>query len=138
MSLAADTTPELWRTFMPRRYEVEGRTRDDYWCLRIYDALGPDMFAPATELEKWAAVTVRSHDSIPQGMEAYTLQGGRYAVFEHRGPASTFPDTMRHIFASWLPASGYELDHREHFEVLEEGYDPTDPDAREEIWVPIC
>jgi AraC family transcriptional regulator len=58
-------------------------------------------------------------------------------VFIHIGQASTFPKTMQYIFGSWLPESEYTLDSREHFEVLPAQYDPRDPDAREDVWIPI-
>jgi AraC family transcriptional regulator len=70
-------------------------------------------------------------------MESYSLPGGQYAVFIHNGPASAAPKTMQHIFGTWLPASEYELDSREHFEILPEGYDPFDKHAQEEVWIPI-
>jgi AraC family transcriptional regulator len=44
---------------------------------------------------------------------------------------------MGYIFGEWLPNSSYELDTREHFEILSEGYRPDDRDAEEEIWIPI-
>ncbi len=44
---------------------------------------------------------------------------------------------MKYIFGSWLPESEYELDSREHFEVLPETYQPMNPKAREEVWIPI-
>ena len=44
---------------------------------------------------------------------------------------------MKHIFGRWLPQSEYELDDREHFELLPEGYSPVDPEAEEEVWIPI-
>jgi AraC family transcriptional regulator len=55
---------------------------------------------------------------------------------EHHGPA-TDVSTFEYIFARWLPASGYALDGRPHFEVLPADYRPLDPDAREEIWIPV-
>lgn len=137
MSPAEDDTPRLWRTFMPRRGEVRHRADDLYLSVRIYDTLDPRMFEPDTLVEKWAAVAVDEVDEVPAGMDRHRLRGGRYAVFVHEGPASTFAETMRFIFATWLPASGYQLDQREHFEVLTEDYDPTSPNAREEVWVPI-
>ena len=90
-----------------------------------------------TEFEKWAVVEVSRAESLPDGMETYKLQGGLYAVFLHEGPASMAPKTLQYIFSKWLPQSGYEVDGREHFEVLREGYDPQDPGAREFIWIPI-
>ncbi len=77
------------------------------------------------------------HGDIPDKMESYSLSGGKYAVFIHNGPVNTFPETMRYIFESWLPISEYEIDNREHFEILPENYNPMDPEAREEVWIPI-
>jgi AraC family transcriptional regulator len=36
-----------------------------------------------------------------------------------------------------LPNSAYELDDREHFELLGEKYKNNDPNSEEEIWIPI-
>lgn len=70
-------------------------------------------------------------------MDTYVLKGGTYAVFTHVGPASAFKKSMQYIFEEWLPSSGYKIDDREHFELLEEGYNPMDENATEEIWIPI-
>ncbi len=70
------------------------------------------------------------------GMESYELEGGLYAVFTHLGPATDL-STVMYIFQDWLPLSDYVLDDREHFEVLPQGYKPTDPNAREEFWIPV-
>lgn len=140
MSQADDSTPQLWRSLMPRRAEIANRSTREHISMRVYGKAGmplEEMFAPETVYEKWAAVEVGDHDTIPDGMRGYSLGGGLYAVFVHRGPASAFVLTMRHIFEEWLPASEYELDDREHFEVLQEDWSPTDPNAQEEIWIPI-
>ena len=137
MTLAEDATPMLWRSFMPRRGEVVGRTSDTYLSLRRYTAFGPEMFAPDTPFEKWAAVAVHDDSPVPEGMQKLRLPAGQYAVFIHHGPASAFESTMQYIFVQWLPESKYELDVRPQFEVLEEGYDPLDVNAQEEVWIPI-
>ena len=137
MSLANNQTAALWRSFMPRRHEVLNRVSTDYISMQVYTGVGMGMFTPSTEFEKWATVEVESLDQIPTAMEGYTLQGGLYAVFAHTGPASSAPKIMAYIFGEWLPGSEYELDAREHFEILPEGYDPMDPNAQEEIWIPV-
>lgn len=137
MSLAQDATPALWRSFMPRRGEVVPRASTDYISLRTYETLGPKLFDPTQEFEKWATVEVVDDNNIPAGMERLVLQGGMYAVFVHNGPASDAAQTMTSIFAQWLPHSDYVLDLRPQFEVLPEGYDPMDPNAREEVYIPI-
>ena len=137
MSLAENKTAALWRSFMPRRNEVVGRTSTDYISMQVYGASLASPFSPTTMFEKWAVVEVESFDNIPEGMEAYSLSGGEYAVFIHEGPAHRAPQTMGYIFGKWIPESDYEVDEREHFEVLPEGYDPLDENAREEVWIPI-
>ncbi len=76
-------------------------------------------------------------DTIPNEMETYTLKGGMYAIFLHKGAANTFHLTQGYIFGTWLPSSEYELDTREHFEVLKGNYDPRDSNAEEDVWIPI-
>jgi AraC family transcriptional regulator len=44
---------------------------------------------------------------------------------------------MSLIFQEWLPRSGFEVDSREHFELLEDGYSPVNSEATEEVWIPI-
>ena len=137
MSQAADATSELWRAFRPRANEVQHRATDEMISMRIYPGSARDVYDSHASFWRWAAVEVTSHGDIPDGMEPYTMGGGRYAVFKHHGPATDL-GTFRHIFGEWLPESGYQLAHREHFELLPPGYDPRDPDATEEIWIPVA
>jgi len=137
MTLGENKTAILWQTFMPRRLEVLNRRSTDYVSMQVYQKDQKDLFSPVTPFVKWAAVEVDSHDHIPEGMHRYVLMGGTYAVFVHKGPASDFPKTMQFIFGDWLPESEYELDNREHFEILPEGYNPLSPDAREDVWIPV-
>jgi AraC family transcriptional regulator len=137
MSRVNDRTGELWAAFMPRRNEVPNRSSDDYISMQVYPN-GPEQIKnPAGSFFKWAVVEVDGFDYVPEGMAAYTLQPGTYAVFEHNGPASDL-STVMYIFSEWLPRSDvYELDDREHFEVLPSDYDAQDPEAREHFWIPI-
>lgn len=138
MSVANDRTPELWRSFMPFRKAIGNAISSDLICMQVYDADKEFKdFTINTEFEKWAAVEVYNLDSVPEGLQSYTLKGGLYAVFDYKGRPSDFADTWRYIFYDWLPNSEYEVDKREHFEVLGEKYKNNDPDSEEEIWVPI-
>lgn len=135
MSLEENKTGQLWQTFMPRRAEVNNRVTKNFISMQKY---GENWnFSPTVLFEKWAAVEVSSFEDVPPEMETYSIQGGKYAVFIHRGPANEAPKTMQFIFGRWLPGSEYTLDNREHFEILPEGYNPMDPKAQEEIWIPI-
>lgn len=137
MSLAENKTFELWRGFMPRRKEIPA-VNTVLYSMQVYD---PSMdfknFNPNTVFDKWAAVEVDNLSVIPDGMESYLLTGGLYAVFIHKGPPSAFPKTFEYIFHQWLPNSDYQLDDREHFELLGDKYKNNEPDSEEEVWIPI-
>ena len=138
MSIANDKTSQLWQQFMPRRKEIINRVNQNFYSMQVYNKnLVMKDFTPTTVFDKWAVVEVHSFDQVPEGLQMYNLTGGKYAVFIHKGPASAFKPTFDYIYGVWLPASEFELDQREHFELLEEGYVPTDPNAEEEVWIPV-
>lgn len=138
MSYINDRTKELWQSFMPDRKKIQNRVDSSYYSMQIYPVLFDyASFDPSAIFTKWAAVEVSNHDYIPSQMEGYIIEGGTYGVFTHVGPASTFVQSMEYIHQIWLPESEYALDDREHFEILEEGYNPLDKNATEEIWIPI-
>jgi len=138
MSLSEDRTKELWQGFMARRKEIGNTITTDLISMQVYDRLlSISEFNGATQFEKWAVVEVEDYKDLPKGMETYTLLGGLYAVFIHKGLPSSFPRTAQYIYGEWLPKSDYELDHREHFEVLGDKYRNNDLNSEEEVWVPI-
>ena len=136
MSLAENKTLQLWQTFMPRRNEIQFRLNNDLISMQVY----ADIFTynPTILFEKWAAVEVSDAAQVIEGMETYHLQGGMYAVFLHKGASQMLArQTFEYIYNEWLPISGYELDKREHFEVLGEKYKRNDENSEEEIWIPV-
>ncbi|MGC2237258.1 MAG: GyrI-like domain-containing protein [Pyrinomonadaceae bacterium] len=139
MSFAENRTFELWREFMPRRFEVENALPNRLYSVQIYDiAPYSEKFNMHTEFEKWAAVEVSEFIQTPEGMETHILSGGEYAVFDYKGTPEMFHKTAQYIFLEWLPASGFELDAREHFEILGEKYlGSNNPESEEEIWIPV-
>jgi AraC family transcriptional regulator len=134
MTFASNRTFELFRSFMPERKAITNTVSPDVFCISLYQGL--PVFKPETEFEKWAAMEVIRFDHIPPGMEAHSLKGGLYAVFYYVG-ANTDLRIFDYIFKTWLPNSPYQLDDREHFEVLGEKYKNNDPTSEEEIWVPV-
>jgi len=137
MSFAENKTAELWRSFMPLRKEIKNSTGTDLYSLQLYPVSFFDSFNPHTSFEKWAAMAVSSFDNIPSGMEAFTLESGLYAVFNHKG-SNTDNSTFEYIFTNWLPNSTeHVLDNRPHFEVLGDKYKNGDPASEEEIWIPV-
>ena len=136
MSLTCDKTGELWRSFMPIRKEINNMLTSELISLQVYKPFYFVNFNPDNEFEKWATVEVASFDDVPNGMETFTLKGGQYAIFTHRG-SSADHSTFQYIFSTWLPNSDYVLDDRPHFEILGEKYKNMDADSEEQIWIPI-
>jgi AraC family transcriptional regulator len=135
MSLSENRTGELWRSFMPRRNEISNKLTAEFISMQVYN----EPIIPGNlnqKFDKWAAVEVSNYDYVPEEMEAFTIEGGLYAVFDYKG-LSTDTRIFVYIFGTWLPASIYILDHRPHFEVLGEKYRNGDPNSQEEIWIPI-
>lgn len=138
MSMLNNTTEQLWRTFMPLRKHITDMKSQELISMQVYDhTSNADTFKASTEFTKWAAVEVSDLKNLPEGLFPYVLQGGLYAVFLHKGTPEKFKITFEYIFRQWFPNSGYKLDHREHFELLPENYRPDDPEAIEEIWIPV-
>ncbi len=137
MSLARNTTADLWRSFMPRREEILNPVGSNLYSMQVYAPKYFERFNPETEFEKWALTEVSSFEHLPAGMVSMSISGGLYAVFEHKGPASKGAESFGYIFGTWLPGSGYELDNRPHFEVLGDLYKNDDPGSEEEIWIPV-
>lgn len=136
MSFAHNTTFELWRGFMPRRNEIKNARGNDLFSLQIYP-VDMDFSDASRTFEKWAAVAVGSAEKIPDDMNSLVIPQGKYAVFLHSGPASLATVTFGYIFNEWLPASGFTVDNRPHFEILGEKYRNDSVDSEEEVWIPI-
>ena len=136
MSLANNKTAELWGHFAPRIKEVKNRLSAEVISMQIYPPSYYKNFNPNNEFEKWAAVEVENYETMPDGMEAFSLEGGLYAVFDYKGSSSD-SSIFQYIFGTWLPDSAYEVDDRPHFEVLGAKYKNNDPNSEEEIWIPI-
>ncbi len=139
MSVSQNKTPQLWQQFMPRSHEIEGKASPNRFAVQVYTpGLDINSFTPTTEFDMWAAVDVMQDAPRPDGMEQLVIPAGLYAVFIHRGLPDTYASTTsRHIFTEWLPSSEYELDERPHFQLMLPDYRPDDPDAEEEVWIPI-
>lgn len=134
--LAPAAIGALWRAFRPRAGEVVGRVDDRFVAARLPPAPGrpPEPGAP---LPQWAGVEVEAGAAVPDGMEALAVPPGRWVVFDHRGPPSTFPAVARWLYGSWMPAAGLEADARPHFERIPPGWTPGSPEAVEEVWIPV-
>jgi AraC family transcriptional regulator len=138
MSLITNKTQSLWQSFMMEKKTIKNAVGTDLYSIQVYDSLDyHKSFKPQTEFTKHAAIEVTNFNNIPNGFSSLVLKSGLYAVFLHKGPASSFSNTIQFIFGDWLPKSTFELDERPHFEILGEKYKNDCPDSEEEVWIPI-
>lgn len=138
MSVTKDATATLWREFTPLRNRVTGVREATFWSVEVY----PDLeffknFDPEREFEKWAAVPVSTPDTQAEGLETLLIPAGLYAVFKYRGKASEAQRMYGWIYGTWIPNSGYTLDHRPHFARMGAEYKGDHPDSEEEFWIPV-
>ena len=139
MSLVENKTRDLWSAFMPQKNSINHLESSDLFSLQVYnDLFDYKNFNPNQSFIKWAAVEVKSRIDLPDQLQTFDLTAGLYAVFIHEGTPQEFHKTLSFVFEKWLPESLYEIDHRAHFELLKEDYRPDDPEAKEEVWIPIC
>ncbi len=136
MSFGDYKVGELWKSFMPRRKEINNCLSNDLISMTVYNPTHFLNFSPSNEFEKWAVTEVSDLDNVPSGMETFTLAGGLYAVFDYKG-LNTDDSVFRYIYGEWIPNSDYDLDNRPHFEILGDKYKNGDPESEEEIWIPI-
>lgn len=137
MSFAQDRTAELWKSFMPRRKEINNALNEELISMQVYPGFDFSRLDPNQAFEKWAAVTVSHFEFVPAGMETFTIPQGLYAVFRYKGSSAQAHIPFGFIFGTWLPASEFELDERPHFEVLGAHYKNNDPESEEDIWIPV-
>lgn len=138
-SISDYAAPRLWPQFKPRKKEIGNLINKEDYSIQLYKKVFSfSEFTSQTEFEYWVGAEVSDTSVVPDGMEVLEIPEGKYAVFIHKGPVTEFRKTLHHIYQEWLPDSGYELEHRPHFEILGEKYlGVHHPDSEEEVWVPI-
>jgi len=134
-SLANNNIPKLWSDFMPLIKNIKG---DCYEVSPLDPEFKVENFTEDMEFEKWAAVEVEHFDKIPEGLKSITIEGGKYAVFEHKGAMCNVQMSFDYAHGTWLLNSDYRLDQRASFEKYGAQYfGPEHPDSITEIWIPI-
>lgn len=136
LSFAQYNVIPLWKSFAPRRKEIENTVSNDLISMSVYKVGYFSKFDPTAHFEKWATAEVLNFDKVPNGMETFILPSGLYAIFHYKG-LNTDLRIFDYILKTWLPNSKYQLDDRPHFELLGAKYKNNDPDSEEDIFVPI-
>ena len=102
-----------------------------------YSKLDLNTFTPQTNFQNWAMLEVSSFENVPTDMKIHTLTGGMYAVFDYKGTPVHIEAFAKKVFGEIIPQSNYEVDEREHFQLLGEKYKRDSEDSEEEFWIPI-
>jgi AraC family transcriptional regulator len=134
MSLIHNTTPLLWRRFRTELAATHAADSTAFYSLQQYPPDYFNNFNPAATFVKHALIENNQPNPYPTNWSVFHLQGGVYAVFNHRGGDTGI---FQEIYTQWLPQSGYALDNRPHFEKLPANYIPGHPDSEEDIYIPV-
>lgn len=137
MSIGKNVTYELFHAFMPRRNEVENRSDKKIIDLRVYAREYFISFNPTNTFIKWACVRVSQANNLPDKMDYYFLHGGLYARFTAPDHPTNPSEVFGFIFNDWLPKSRYQLDHRPHFDILNERERNDQSPGTQLIHIPI-
>jgi len=136
ISFAKFNVSEIWEEFSPKIKEIRNRVFPELLSITIYQPDYFENFSIEKTFEKWAGAEVESFEKLPQGLNQMIIPAGEYAVFNYKGLPSD-NRIFQWIYSQWLPASGFELDQRPHFEVLGEKYKNGSPDSEEDIYIPV-
>jgi len=87
-----------------------------------------------------ACVDIDADITAENGLKKYTISGGKYAMFLHKGAYENFPQAYAYIFNEWLPESNYSLLDKPCFEIyLNRDPRRTKPEnLRTEIYIPLA
>lgn len=124
--------PKLWERFVPRLKEMPEPVGGRSWGVCFGTEAGGS--APGSFFYM-AALETPDLSDIPDDMVGKTIPAQRYAVFTHKGPLSTFHDTVGKIWSEWLPASGHAPSGGPDLELYDERFHPEH--GQIEVWAPI-
>lgn len=136
-SLQQNEIVNVWKKFVPLSYNIPGNIKGQFCSMSIYPSTNIfNDFSINTFFKRCALVEVNDINYSLNTTESFYIDG-MFALFLHKGLPSDVEKTFRYIFNQWLPNSKYEWALPFHFEKLPQNYSPNNPDAEEEIWLPI-
>jgi AraC family transcriptional regulator len=104
--------PELWQRLM-RWVEAHGLDKSD----RLGIAYDDPAITPPDKSRYDSCVVVPRDFPADRLVERMDVPGGAYAVTQFVGTADQIVGAWQSVFASWLPASGYQPDDRPCYEL---------------------
>ncbi|MVV50680.1 AraC family transcriptional regulator [Pseudomonas sp. PB120] len=119
--------PAVWKKFEPYIGNVPGQVDEVTYGI----CCNPD---GKGGFEYIAGVQISKLDDLPDQYRWVEVQPQHYAVFEHKGPLDTLPQTFHYIWKTWLPQSGYQAADAPEFERYSADFKRT---GVLEIWLPL-
>jgi AraC family transcriptional regulator len=121
--------PDQWKRFAPEIGKTPGQPSKVAYGI---------MFDAAGGFEYMTGVEVSAASTASGDLKQITLPALKYAVFPHKGDASTLWQTADAAYRNWLPSSGHELaDRPKLIERYGEKFDPATKTGDIEIWLPL-
>lgn len=92
-----------------------------------------------SEKLRYDACVAVDKEILPEGrVGVKTIEGGKYAMFMHKGPYSGFQELYDYIYGVWLPDSEFELRDLPCFEKYLNTPDKTKPvNLKTEVYIPV-
>ena len=130
MDLSFAAVPQFWAQSVPRVPELLPLAQGEpLGLLGVSTCMGSETFD--------YYIAVSSGAPVPDGMAAYTVPAGTWAIFPCVGAMpEAIQNLQKRIVTEWLPSSGYEYANAPDIEVYFDG-DQTAADYRCEAWLPI-
>lgn len=121
--------PRLWQAFGPREQEIKGILNQ-----HVTYGLSAFLDEDTGEFDCLAGLEAESGHELPEGMVAWDMPGGTYAVFPCT--LATIAQTFGHAYSTWLPSSGYVRGDGPDFEAYEM-FEGNDSDETFDLYIPI-
>lgn len=138
-TLFQNTLPKLWEKFNLIRKDIPtfqgargfGICETD----RTETALTKDGDIMFSEM---VGIEIDKLDPLLDEVAIKTIEGGRYAVFTHKGTIETLLKTYEYIWGSWFLFTKEEIDDRKDLEIYDERFlGPDNPQSQIDIYIPI-
>lgn len=121
--------PQMWQELGPRTGEIAHMAGEDaaYGISANMDETGAFDYVAGFE--------VSSIEDVPEGMVAFQVPGGKYAVFRTTLPK--IGETFQNAHRSWLPQAGLQPTGGPEFELYDEQFNPQDPTSEFDLYIPV-
>lgn len=136
-----NSLPELWSRFMGVVEQIPNRTaggRGFGICEACQEGNTIYRMTDEVRFSEVVSVEVDSFEGLSAPFVPKVIEGGRYAVFTHKGSLDSLIETFRYIWGTWMLNTKEELDSRQDFECYDGrflGY--WNPESEMDIYIPI-